>query len=110
MKIVALSSLLLLTGTAFADCPERLQRSPDFVALATDENAPKPKGSDDFKFIDDTTTFEGLQTKVGPPNASKSAHRFLWCLPDGKVVEVETRTGSDIRTVRVDGKTVYKRK
>ena len=41
--------LLLLAGaTAFADCPEKMQRDPSFVALAVDEKSPRPASADDF--------------------------------------------------------------
>jgi hypothetical protein len=103
-------ALLLFSSGAFSDCPERLQRDPTFVGLAVDEKAPRPSSADDFKFIGDTTTFDQLQAKVGPPNAVKGARRYLWCLATGNIVEVELFSAGDIRTVRVDGKTVYKRK
>ena len=100
----------LLTSAAFADCPERLQRDPAFVAFAVDEKAPRPKSADDFKFIGESTTLDDLQAKVGPPDAAKGSSRYLWCLANGTVIDVESRTGTDIKFVRVDGKTVYKRK
>jgi hypothetical protein len=100
----------LIAPATFADCPERLQRDPTFVALAVDEKVPRPASPDDFKFIGDTTTFDELQAKVGPPNAAKGARRYLWCLANGNVIEVELFSAGDIRTVRVDGKTVFKRK
>ena len=104
------AALLLVTNAAFGGCPEKMQRDPSFMALAVDEKAPRPSSADDFKFIGDTTSFEELQTKVGPPDATKGSHRYLWCLANGTIIEVESRTGSDIRSVRVDGKTAYKRK
>jgi hypothetical protein len=106
----ALICCLWFTSVAFADCPERLQRDPAFVAFAVDEKAPRPKSPDDFKFIGETTTLDDLQAKVGPPDATKGSNHYLWCLANGTVIEVESRTGSDIRFVRVDGKSVYKRK
>ena len=105
-----LSCFLLISTAAFADCPERLQRDPSFVALAVDEKAPRPASADDFKFVDDSTTFDALQAKVGPPDAAKGARKYLWCLQSGTIVEVELLSAGDIRTVRVDGKTAYKRK
>lgn len=104
------AALLLMTSAAFGGCPEKMQRDPSFMALAVDEKAPRPSSAEDFKFIGDATSFEELQTKVGPPDATKGAHRYLWCLASGTIIEVESRTGSDIRSVRVDGKTAYKRK
>ena len=102
--------LLLAANVGFAGCPEKMQRDPGFVALAVDDKAPRPSSADDFKFIGDSTSFEELQAKVGPPDATKGSRRYLWCLASGTVVEVESRTGSDIRSVRVDGKATYKRK
>jgi hypothetical protein len=110
MKYAALTVLLICVGAASAGCPERMQRDPTFVALAMDDNARRPSGADDFKFIGDTTTLDELQAKVGPPDGTKGEHRFLWCLASGSIIEVESRTGADIRSVRVDGKTTYKRK
>jgi hypothetical protein len=101
---------MLAANVAFADCPEKLQRDPMFIALAVDDKAPRPSSVDDFKFIGDTTTLDDLQAKVGPPDAQKGARRFLWCLASGTVVEVESRTGSDIKSVRIDGKSTYKRR
>jgi hypothetical protein len=106
----ALTCCVFLSSAALADCPERLQRDPTFVALAVDEKAPRPSSADDFKFIGDTTTFDQLQAKVGPPDAAKGEHRYLWCLASGKIIDVELFSYGDIRTVRVDGKAVYKRK
>ena len=106
----ALTCFAMLSSAAFADCPERLQRDPTFVALAVDEKAPRPSSTDDFKFIGATTTFDELQARVGPPDGAKGARRYLWCLASGNIVEVELFAASDIRTVRVDGKAVYKRK
>jgi hypothetical protein len=110
MRCAVLIVTLLAANAASAGCPDRMQRDPDFVALAVDDKAPRPSSADDFTFIGDTTTLDDLQAKVGTPDATKGAHRFLWCLANGTVIEVESRTGTDIRTVRVDGKTRYKRK
>jgi hypothetical protein len=107
---VAFCLALAYEGNALGDCPERLQRDPAFTAFAVDDNAPQPKSTDDFKFIGDTTTLDELQAKVGPPSGAKGARTFLYCLADGTVIEVQSRTGSDIRSVRVNGKAFYKRK
>jgi len=109
MRYTALA-LFVAANAAFAGCPEKMQRDPTFMALAVDDKAPRPASAEDFKFIGDTTSFEELQAKVGPPDATKGSRRYLWCLANGTIVEVESRTGSDIRSVRVDGKTAYKRK
>jgi len=110
MRAAVFILLACVATAAFAGCPDRMQSDPLFVALAVDDKAPRPSSPDDFKFIVDTTTLDELQAKVGPPDATKGSRRFLWCLARGTVVEVETRTGTDIRTVRVDGKATYKRK
>jgi hypothetical protein len=110
MKRIPLGLLLLAPLPVFAGCPEKMQRDPDFVALAVDEKAPRPASAEDFKFVGDSTSLEDLQAKVGPPDGAKGSHRYLWCLANGTIVEVESRTGSDIRRVRVDGQTTYKRK
>ena len=108
--VVAFCLASAYAENAVADCPERLQRDPAFTAFAVDDKAPQPKSADDFKFIGDTTTLDELQAKVGPPNGAKGARTFLYCLADGTVIEVQSRTGSDIRSVRVNGKAFYKRK
>ena len=71
---------------------------------------PRPTSVDDFKFITDDTTLTQLKTRLGTPNAAKGASNFLWCLPDGTVISVLSRDGSEIREVRASGKLVYKRK
>jgi len=109
MKHAALC-LVLVGSAAFADCPEKMQRDASFMALAVDDKAPRPSGTDDFKFIGDTTTFDELQAKVGPPDAAKGSRKYLWCLKSGTVVEVELISAGGIRVVRVDGKTTWKRK
>jgi hypothetical protein len=107
---IIVSCCLLISSAAFADCPERLQRDPSFVALAVDDKAARPSSADDFRFVGDTTTFDELQAKVGPPDAAKGARKYLWCLKSGTIIEVELLSAGDIRSVRVDGKTAYKRK
>jgi len=108
MKYVLLC--LMFAANAFADCPEKMQRDPSFMALAVDEKAPRPSSADDFKFIVDGTTFDELQMKIGPPDAAKGSRKYLWCLKSGTIVEVELFSAGEIRSVRVDGKTTWKRK
>ena len=110
MKTLAVVVMSFAANLAAAGCPDKLQRNPDFLALAVDDKAPRPKSTDDFKFISSETTIDALNAKVGPPDGTIGAHRFLWCLADSTVIEVESRSGTDIRTVRVNGKTTYKRK
>jgi hypothetical protein len=110
LGVLACAACIGIANVTFADCPERMQRDPSFMALAVDDKAPRPQSVDDFKFIGDTTTLEELQAKVGPPNGAKGARTYLYCLADGTIVEIQSRTGSDIRSVRVNGKAFYKRK
>jgi hypothetical protein len=112
MKIRAYALIVPLTlcaHAAFGGCPERLQRDPLYVELAVDDKIPRPTSIDDFKFITDETTLDELKAKLGAPNAAKGASQFLWCLPDGTVMTVLSRDGSEIREVRAAGKLVYKR-
>lgn len=102
--------LLLVAGAAGAECPEKMQRDPSFMALAVDDKAPRASSADDFKFVGDSTTFDELQAKVGPPDAAKGARKYLWCLKTGNIVEVELFSAGGIRSVRVDGKPAYRRK
>ena len=102
--------LLCAAAGAQAACPEKMSRDPTFVALAVQDGAPRPKSVDDFRFITDTTTLEELQAKIGSPDAAKGERTFVWCLPDGVIVTVSTRTGSDIRYVRAGKQLIYRRK
>ena len=110
MKRLLIVLLALGANAAFAACPERMLRDPLFVSLAVDENAPRPKSVEDFKFIDETTTLDDLTRKVGPPDAAKGANVVIYCLADGTVITVASRDSNDIREVRASGKLVYKRK
>lgn len=103
-------SLLCAAAGAHAACPEKMARDPSFVTLAVEDGALRPKSVDDFRFVDDTTTIEQLQAKVGTPDAAKGERTFVWCLPDGVVITVSTGKGSDIRYVRADRQLIYKRK
>ena len=110
---VHLSAVLAcVAGTAQAACPEKLTRIPEVVELAQTDAviAATPTSAEAFEFVDDTTTLDGLMAKVGTPHASRGLRTFYWCLPDGTVVSVISKTGTDIRYVRVDNKVVYKRK
>jgi hypothetical protein len=100
----------LFAGIAGAGCPEKTSRDPMFVELAVDENAPRPRSVDDFKFIGETTTLDELSKKIGSPNGTKGSRTFVYCLADGTVITVQTGNGTDIRQVRANGKLLYKRK
>jgi hypothetical protein len=110
MKHWLIILLALCANAAFGGCPERLQRDPLYVEFAIEDNVPRPTSIDDFKFIDDDTTLDQLKAKLGAPNAAKGESQFLWCLPDGTVMTVLSRDGTEIREVRASGKLVYKRK
>ena len=93
-----------------AACPESMNRDATFILLAVDASAPRPKSIADFSFVDDTTTFNDLTAKVGPPDAAKGDSTFVYCLADGNIVTVISRDSVEIRQVRANGKTLYKRK
>lgn len=110
MRIAFFIPLALFAHAACGACPERLQRDPTYVEFAIEDAVPRPSSVDAFKFITDDTSLDQLKAKVGTPNAAKGSNQFLWCLPDGMVISVLSRDGSEIREVRADGKLVYKRK
>jgi hypothetical protein len=110
LKYALIIPLALCAQAAFGGCPERLQRDPLYVELAIDDKVPRPTSVDDFKFITDETTLDELKARLGTPDAAKGANQFLWCLPDGTVMTVLSRDGSEIREVRASGKLFYKRK
>ena len=111
MKYLSVILLLApLASAAHAGCPESMNRDPTFIALAVDAGAPRPASAEDFRFVGDTTTFAELTAKVGPPDAAKGTSSFLYCLADGTIITVSSRDGTEIRFVRVNGKTLYKRK
>jgi Flp pilus assembly protein TadG len=111
MKPLLLGALLLAAGAqASAACPDSMMRDPTFVALAVDENMPRPTSVEDFRFIGDTTTFSQMTAKVGTPDAVKGSRTFLYCLADGTVITVSSNDGTDIKYVRVGSKLIYKRK
>jgi hypothetical protein len=96
--------------SAYAACPDSMNRDPTYVTLAVDEKTPRPTSVEDFKFIGDTTTLDELTRKIGSPDAAKGVRTFFYCLADGTVVTVTTHTGTDIKTVRAGSKLIYKRK
>jgi hypothetical protein len=113
MKPYLLAGLLLVAAScADAACSEKRSRGPQFVELAVPDGAPRPKGAEDFNFIDDTTTIGQLTAKVGPPDASDgdSVPVLVYCLPDGSEMRIGSRDGSTIEFVRHDGKQIFKRK
>lgn len=110
MRQTLFAFLLIAAPAVFTACPESMGRDPTFVLLAVDEKAPRATSAAEFGFIDDSTTLEQVSAKVGTPDGVKAQHTFVWCLADGTVVTITSRDGSDIKSVRVGSKTIYKRK
>ena len=108
-RLLAIALLTSAGSPALAACPDSMMRDPTFVTLAVDENTPRPASVEDFRFVDDTTTFAQLTAKVGTPDAVKGSRTYLYCLPDGVVIYVSTNDG-DIKYVRAGSKLIYKRK
>ena len=101
MKTLLLAlTLMFAAHEAGAACQEKRSRDPSFVELAVPDGAPRPTSVEDFKFVNDDTTYDQLVAKVGPPDAS-SGTRFIyliWCFADGTeltVVETGFETTSD---------------
>jgi hypothetical protein len=103
--------LLFAAAQASAGCAEKRSRDVSFVELAVPEGAKRPAGVEDFRFIDDTTTYDQLVAKVGPPDASQGTRvsYYIWCFADGTELMVGTRDRVTIETVRHAGKNLYKR-
>jgi hypothetical protein len=106
-------ALCLAANAAHGACAEKRTRGLNFMLLSVPEDAPRPKSVDDFRFIDDDTTFEQLTAKIGPPDAADGQTRpiYIYCLADG--IEVVVRTSKDgtlIDSVRANGDDVFKRK
>jgi len=110
MRQTVFACLLIAAPAVFAGCPESMGRDPTFVLLAIDAQAPRAKSAAEFGFIGDSTTLDQVSAKVGSPDGAKAQHTFVWCLADGTVVTITSRDGSDIKSVRVGSKTIYKRK
>jgi hypothetical protein len=102
--------LLFAAAQASAGCSEKRSRDVSFVELAVPDGAKRPAGVEDFRFIDDTTTFDQLVAKVGPPDASQGTRIsvYIWCFADGTELMVGTRDRVTIESVRHAGKVIYK--
>ena len=112
MKQAMLALLLLLVAdSAFAACKEKRSRDPSFIELSVPEDAIRPSGPADFKFVTDDTTIEQLFAKVGPPDASSGSgvYNFIWCFADGTELKVSSRDRVAIDQVRHEGKLLFKR-
>jgi len=103
--------LLMATHDAVAGCAEKRSRDPSFVELAVPDDAIRPAGVDDFRFITDETTVDALVTRVGPPDASQGSRitRLIWCFADGTELSVETTDRVIIESVRHRGKDIFRR-
>ena len=112
MKTLLLAlTLMFAAHEAGAACQEKRSRDPSFVELAVPDGAPRPTSVEDFKFVNDDTTYDQLVAKVGPPDAS-SGTRFIyliWCFADGTELTVATRDRVVIEGMRYDGHQIYKR-
>lgn len=112
MKTCLLAFILLAAAAeGSAGCSEKRSRDVSFVELAVPDGAKRPAGVDDFRFIDDTTTYDELVAKVGPPDASQGTRvsYYIWCFADGTELMVGTRDRVSIEMVRHAGKQIYKR-
>lgn len=110
----ALLALLLLfvADTALGACAQKRSRDPTFIELAVPEDAIRPNGVDDFKFVNDDTTLDELFAKVGPPDASQgstTSSTFVYCFEDGTELRVNSRDRVAIEWIRLDGKLIWKR-
>jgi hypothetical protein len=106
-------ALCFAANAAQAACSEKRTRGLNFVLLTVPEDAPRPKSVDDFKFIDDTTTFEQVTAKIGPPDAADGQTRpiYVYCLDDGVEVVIRlSKDGTLVESVRANGDDIFKRK
>jgi hypothetical protein len=103
--------LLLVADSALAACKEKRSRDPSFIELSVPEDAIRPSGPDDFRFVTDDTTIEQLFARVGPPDASSGSgiYNFVWCFADGTELKVSSRDRVAIDQVRHEGKLLFKR-
>jgi hypothetical protein len=112
MRQVFLALLLLLVADpALAACKEKRSREPSFIELSVPDDAVRPSGPDDFKFVTDDTTIEQLFARVGPPDASSGSgiYNFIWCFADGTELKVSSRDRLAIDQVRHEGNLLFKR-
>jgi hypothetical protein len=93
------------------NCVEKHARDFSFVELAVPEGSPRPADAAAFSFIDETTTFQALVEKIGPPDGAMGSGVtiYVWCVPDGEV-RLWTADGTTIGAVRHNGKLIYDRK
>jgi hypothetical protein len=103
----------LATSVAHGACAEKRTRGHNFMLLSVPENAPRPKGPEDFSFVTADTTFEQLTAKVGPPDAADGQSRpiYVYCLADGREVTVRlSKDGTQIESVSEGRNEIFKRK
>ncbi len=112
MKTLLLAfTLMFAAHEAGAACSQKRSRDPSFVELAVPDDAPRPAGVEDFRFITDETTYDQLVAKVGPPDAAYGTRTsfMIWCFADGTELSVATKDRIAIESVRYDGKEIFKR-
>ena len=102
---------LVIADSALGACREKRTREPSFIELAVPEDAIRPTGVDDFKFVTDDTTIEQLFARVGPPDASSGStiSSFIYCFADGTELRVSSRDRIAIDQIRHEGKLIFKR-
>jgi hypothetical protein len=110
----ALLALLLLCAAdaALGACEQKRSRDPTFIELVVPDDAIRPAGVDDFRFVNDDTTLDQLFARVGPPDASSgtsSSSTYIYCFADGTELRLNTRDRVAIEWIRHDGKLIWKR-
>ena len=109
--LLAVALVAACVAPAQAACKQKRSRDPSFIELTVPEGAIRPAGPQDFAFVDDSTSYEQLVAKAGPPDASQGTRMsyFIWCFADGSELTVSTRDQVVIEQIRHDGKLLYKR-
>lgn len=113
MRLALLLALVFAASAAWGvPCKEKRNREPAFIELAVPEDAIRPAGAQDFAFVNDDTTVDELFAKVGPPDASSGSgmYHFIYCFADGSEIRVISRDRVVIDAIRLDGKSLFKRK
>lgn len=112
MKTTLFATVMLLASLdAHAACETKRSRDVSFVELAVPDGARRPAGAEEFRFINDATTFDQVVAAVGPPDASQGTRisYYIWCFADGTELKLGTRDRVAIESVSHDGKNLFKR-
>jgi hypothetical protein len=112
MKTLLLAvTLMFAAHEAGAACKEKRTNDPTYVELAVPDGSPRPTSVEDFKFVNDETTYDQLVAKVGPPDASSGDRLIflIWCFADGTELKLATRDRVVIEAMRYEGHQIYKR-